>query len=71
MSETLKKIPVYRTLEEVPAGFGPCVAAIGNFDGVHLGHQEILRSVLNEAQMLGVKAVAITFDPHPERFLRP
>jgi riboflavin kinase/FMN adenylyltransferase len=64
-------IPVYRTLAEIPGGFGPSVAAIGNFDGVHLGHQEILSSVVAEARALGVRSVAITFDPHPERFLRP
>jgi len=62
---------VYRSLAEIPSGFGPCVAAIGNFDGVHLGHQEILSAVVREARGLGLQAVAITFDPHPERFLRP
>jgi riboflavin kinase/FMN adenylyltransferase len=65
------RIPVYRALEEIPAGFGPSVAAIGNFDGVHLGHQEILSAVVREARDTGLLAVAITFDPHPERFLRP
>jgi riboflavin kinase/FMN adenylyltransferase len=64
-------IPVYCALEELPADFGPSVAAIGNFDGVHLGHQEILSAVVSEARSLGLQAVAITFDPHPERFLRP
>jgi riboflavin kinase/FMN adenylyltransferase len=64
-------VPVYWKLEEIPAGFGPSVAAIGNFDGVHLGHQEILRSVVADARQVGGKAVAVTFDPHPERFLRP
>ncbi len=64
-------IPVYRSMAEIPAGFGPSVAAIGNFDGVHLGHQEILSAVVREARGLGVRSVAITFDPHPERFLRP
>jgi riboflavin kinase/FMN adenylyltransferase len=64
-------IPVYRTVAEIPAGFGPSIAAIGNFDGVHLGHREILSSVVAEARALGVRSVAITFDPHPERFLRP
>jgi riboflavin kinase/FMN adenylyltransferase len=63
--------PVYRGLAEIPPGFGPTIAAIGNFDGVHRGHQQILASVVQEARRRGMKAVAITFDPHPEQFLRP
>jgi riboflavin kinase/FMN adenylyltransferase len=62
---------VYRSLEEIPAGFGPSVAAIGNFDGVHLGHQQILTAVVAEARELQAWAVAVTFDPHPEQVLRP
>ncbi len=64
-------IPVYRSVAEIVAGFGPAVAVIGNFDGVHLGHQEILRAVVRDARERGVRAVAITFDPHPDQFLRP
>jgi len=64
-------IPIYRSIQEIPAGFCPSVAAIGNFDGVHLGHQEILSSVVAEARLLGARSVAITFSPHPEQFLRP
>jgi riboflavin kinase/FMN adenylyltransferase len=64
-------VPVYRSVEEIPEGFGPSVAAIGNFDGVHLGHREILSAVVREARQLGVRAAAVTFDPHPEQFLRP
>jgi riboflavin kinase/FMN adenylyltransferase len=64
-------LSVYRSLAEIPPGFGPSVAAIGNFDGVHLGHREVLASVVREARDNGMRAVAITFDPHPERFLRP
>ena len=66
-----RDLSVFRSVEHVPAGFGPSVAAIGNFDGVHLGHREILSAVVDEARALGVRAVAITFDPHPEQFLRP
>ena len=66
-----QNVAVYRSLAEVPAGFGPSVAAIGNFDGVHVGHREILSAVIVEARALDAKAVAITFDPHPETFLRP
>ena len=62
---------LFHSVAEIPAGFGPSVAAIGNFDGVHLGHQEILGAVVAEARSLGARAVAITFDPHPEQFLRP
>lgn len=62
---------VFRSLADVPADFGPVVAAIGNFDGVHRGHREILDGVVAEARALGIRALAITFDPHPERFLRP
>jgi riboflavin kinase/FMN adenylyltransferase len=73
--------PVFRSVAEIPAGFGPSVAVIGNFDGVHRGHREILSAVVAEARELNarelrahepkVRAVAITFDPHPEQFLRP
>jgi riboflavin kinase / FMN adenylyltransferase len=66
-----RNLIVLRSVAEIPADFGPTVAAIGNFDGVHLGHQEILSSVVAEARQLGARAVAITFDPHPEQFLRP
>jgi riboflavin kinase/FMN adenylyltransferase len=66
-----RDILVLRSVAEIPAGFGPTVAAIGNFDGVHLGHQEILSAVVAEARTVGARAVAITFDPHPEQFLRP
>lgn len=64
-------IPVYLSLAETPPGFGPSVAAIGNFDGVHAGHREILSAVVAEARASGARAVAITFDPHPDQFLRP
>jgi riboflavin kinase / FMN adenylyltransferase len=64
-------IPVYQSLSAIPAEFGPAVAAIGNFDGVHCGHKRILSAVVDEARTLRMRAVAITFDPHPQHFLRP
>jgi riboflavin kinase/FMN adenylyltransferase len=66
-----RMISVYRSLAEIAAGSGHCVAAIGNFDGVHLGHQQILSAAVAEARALGVRAVAITFHPHPDHFLHP
>jgi riboflavin kinase/FMN adenylyltransferase len=71
MSNAAPMFSVYRSMAEIPAGFGPSVASIGNFDGVHLGHREILSAVVREARGLDVRSVAVTFDPHPERFLRP
>lgn len=62
---------VFRSLAEIPAGFGPTVASVGNFDGVHRGHRAILAAARAEARALGAQAVAVTFDPHPEQFLRP
>ncbi len=47
------------------------VLTIGNFDGVHLGHQEIFRRVKKKARDLGGKAVVFTFEPHPLKVLRP
>jgi riboflavin kinase/FMN adenylyltransferase len=49
----------------------PVVVALGNFDGVHLGHQVVLRRAVEEGRRLGLRAVAATFDPHPRAVLRP
>jgi riboflavin kinase / FMN adenylyltransferase len=62
---------VFRSLHEIPTSFGPTVVAIGNFDGVHRGHQAIIGNVRECAGRLHAKSVALTFDPHPVRVLRP
>ncbi len=49
----------------------PSVVSIGNFDGLHLGHREILKTVRRRADELGVQSVAMTFSPHPIHFLAP
>ncbi|MDP7637734.1 MAG: adenylyltransferase/cytidyltransferase family protein, partial [Phycisphaerae bacterium] len=48
-----------------------CVLTVGNFDGVHLGHQRILAAVRSLADAEGLAAVAMTFDPPPDLVLRP
>ena len=68
---TTISVPAFKSIAEIPPGFGPSVAAIGNFDGVHLGHRKILNAVVSEARSAGARAVAITFDPHPDQYLRP
>jgi len=62
---------IFRSLEEVPADLGPTVASVGNFDGVHCGHQHVIREVVRRARETGSQAVAVTFEPHPLRILRP
>jgi len=62
---------VFRKLEEVPEQFGPAVVSVGNFDGVHIAHRAVVRHMVERAHMIGGKAVAVTFDPHPLRILRP
>ena len=49
----------------------PCAMAVGNFDGVHLGHAAIVRRLCQAAARHGVPAVVLTFDPHPASILRP
>lgn len=66
-----RALSVYRSVAELPKTIGSTIAAVGNFDGVHRGHREILSSVAKEAREAGALALAITFDPHPEKFLRP
>ncbi len=67
---------IWRSLDEVPGDIGRCVVTVGNFDGVHLGHQHVIRRArevaaeqAGDAQPLPV--VAVTFDPHPIAVLRP
>jgi riboflavin kinase/FMN adenylyltransferase len=62
---------VYRDLDHVPADFGPCALTIGNFDGVHAGHRQIIRRVVQLARANGWKAAALTFDPHPTQVVAP
>lgn len=52
-------------------GWPASAVALGNFDGVHLGHQELVRQLLARARSAGLPAVALTFDPHPLAVLAP
>jgi riboflavin kinase / FMN adenylyltransferase len=47
------------------------VVTVGTFDGVHLGHQEVLREVARRADQAGRRSIVVTFDPHPLRIVRP
>src|ERR1700683_27823 len=62
---------VFHKLDDVPAGFGPSLVSVGNFDGVHRAHAHVLGEIVQRARQTGGKAVAVTFEPHPARILRP
>jgi riboflavin kinase/FMN adenylyltransferase len=55
----------------MPAACAGGVFTIGNFDGVHVGHQALLTEATRQAHSLGAPSVAVTFDPHPIQLLRP
>ena len=63
--EILRSIP---ELSDLP---GPLFLAIGVFDGVHLGHQAVISTSAEHARMANGTPVVVTFDPHPEKILRP
>src|ERR1700674_2519556 len=65
---------VFHSIEEWASHSGDArrtAVTVGNFDGLHVGHQKILQSVRERARAGGYRAAAITFDPHPMRVLRP
>jgi riboflavin kinase/FMN adenylyltransferase len=53
------------------AGFGPSVLTIGNFDGVHIGHQHLFQSVCQAAKTIDAHPAVLSFDPHPSRVVAP
>lgn len=64
-------MPVLRSIDALAEIERPVVLAAGVFDGMHLGHQAVLRAALAQAETTGGTAVALTFDPHPAAVLRP
>ena len=63
---------IWTALDAVPTDLGRTVVTIGNFDGVHLGHQHVLRQARETGDRLGIDTlVVVTFDPHPMAVLRP
>jgi len=62
---------IIRHLDELPSEARGGAVAIGNFDGVHLGHARIVEKLLQRARESAGPAVVFTFDPHPVRILRP
>lgn len=64
-------VKAYWSLDSVPADFPRSAVTIGNFDGVHRGHQRILETTAERARRAGWQSVALTFDPHPLAIVAP
>jgi riboflavin kinase/FMN adenylyltransferase len=62
---------IFHKLDDIPADFGPTLVSVGNFDGVHRAHAHVLQEIVTQARQQGARAVAVTFEPHPARILRP
>src|SRR5512147_2151484 len=62
---------IFHKLADVPAEFGPTLVSVGNFDGVHRAHRAVLGELSARAKTRHAKAMAVTFEPHPIRILRP
>lgn len=62
---------VFREVGQIPEDFGPTAVTLGNFDGVHLGHREVLQALVGAARARGLRSLAMTFDPHPRAVHRP
>ncbi len=62
---------IIRDDDHIPEDLTGAIVTIGNFDGVHLGHQEIFRKIVRQAEETHKKSVVITFDPHPQKVMHP
>jgi riboflavin kinase/FMN adenylyltransferase len=58
-------------LKEITTPFTQSVITLGNFDGLHLGHQELIRKVIRRAKETGASSIVVTFRPHPMKILAP
>ena len=62
---------IIRGLEDLKESYPNTVITIGNFDGLHLGHQKIIQTVLKESEDINGTSMVVTFDPHPMKILAP
>lgn len=67
----MSSLRIFRSLQEAAEGFAPSAVTIGNFDGVHAGHRELMRRTVSIAARLRVKPSALTFHPHPTTIVAP
>jgi len=62
---------IIRHIDDPALAFEGAVVTLGNFDGIHLGHQALIKNAVDDAHRLGVRSAVLTFEPHPLRVLAP
>lgn len=62
---------IIRHIDDPALAFEGASVTLGNFDGIHLGHQELIKNTVDDARRLGVCSAVLTFEPHPLRVLAP
>ncbi|HXV81163.1 MAG TPA: bifunctional riboflavin kinase/FAD synthetase, partial [Candidatus Binatia bacterium] len=62
---------IFRDIEDPGLSVSGTVATMGNFDGVHLGHQMLVRNTVSESKRMGCPSIIVTFEPHPLKVLAP
>lgn len=62
---------IIRHIDDPALAFEGSSVTLGNFDGIHLGHQELIKNTVDDARRLGVCSAVLTFEPHPLRVLAP
>jgi riboflavin kinase/FMN adenylyltransferase len=62
---------IFRHHHDIPGAFQGAVVAVGNFDGVHLGHQALIAEAAHHAHERGAALGVLAFEPHPQEFFRP
>lgn len=67
----MTRLHIFRTLDDARRAFPPSAVTIGNFDGVHIGHRELMRRTVELARALGATPSALTFHPHPKTVVAP
>jgi riboflavin kinase/FMN adenylyltransferase len=70
-SKSGQLMKVLKGMEDIPLEFRDSFITIGNFDGVHRGHQFLFKTLIQEARQENRKTLVITFDPHPKKLLHP
>jgi len=69
-SKKVRKLKIFDHLDKIHKPFKSAVITIGNFDGVHIGHQALFHEVIETAETVGGTSIAMTFEPHPIRVLK-